>query len=132
MVTAEIAGARGEFVNEPLINFSEPKNRQAMEGALRKVAEGLGREYPILIGGESLYTEEKIRSTNPARPEQVIGVFQNGTVEMAIRAVETAYRAFDKWKRVPAEERAECLFRAREILLRRRLELDALLVYEIG
>jgi 1-pyrroline-5-carboxylate dehydrogenase len=132
MITAETAKARGEFVNEPLVNFSEPKNRQAMEAALSKVAEGLGREYPILIGGEALFAEEKIRSTNPARPEQVIGIFQNGTVEMAIRAVETAYRAFDKCKRAPAEERAACLFRAREILLLRRLELDALLVYEIG
>jgi 1-pyrroline-5-carboxylate dehydrogenase len=132
MAAPETTKARGEFTNEPLINFSEPRNRQAMEAALAKMAEGLGREYPILIGGEALYTEEKIRSTNPARPEQVIGVFQNGTVEMAVRAVETAYRAFDKWKRVPAEERAACLFRARDILLRRRLELDALLVYEIG
>jgi 1-pyrroline-5-carboxylate dehydrogenase len=132
MVATDTANVRGEFTNEPLINFSEPKNRQAMEAALAKVAGGLGREYPILIGGEALYTGGKIRSTNPARPEQVIGIFQNGTVEMAIRAVETAYRAFDKWKRVPAEERAACLFRTRDILLRRRLELDALLVYEIG
>ena len=132
MATAEIVKARGEFTNEALMDFSVPKNRQAMEAALSTVAKGLGREYPILIGGEALYTEEKIRSKNPARPEQVIGIFQNGTVAMAVRAVETAYRAFDKWKRVPAEKRAASLFRAREILLQRRLELDALLVYEIG
>jgi 1-pyrroline-5-carboxylate dehydrogenase len=51
---------------------------------------------------------------------------------MANKAVEAAHRAFDRWKRVPAEERVACAYRAADILRRRRFELDAWLCYEIG
>ncbi len=123
---------RGEFRNEPITDFSSPENRQAMEKALEKVKAELGREYPIVIGGEEIRVAEKMRSTNPSHPEQVVGVFQKGTPELAHKAVETAHRAFETWKRVPAAERAECLFRAADLLRKRRFEMDAWLVYEVG
>jgi 1-pyrroline-5-carboxylate dehydrogenase len=123
---------RGEFRNEPFIDFSKPENKKAMEQALEKVKGELGREYPLLIGGEEVRTPDKIKSVNPSHPEQVVGVFQKGTVELANKAVEAAFRAFDKWKRVPAADRAECLFRAADILRKRRFELNAWLIYEVG
>src|SRR5712692_4593150 len=132
MVTAEVKIKRGEFSNEPLVDFSKPENRQAMEEALKKVAGELGREYPLYIAGEKLTTPEKTRSTNPSHPEQVVGVFQKATIELGHRAVEEAHRAFERWKRVPAEQRAECLFRAADILRRRKFEMSAWVCYEVG
>ena len=132
MATAETKLSRGAFKNEPLVDFSKPENRKAMEEALKKVAAELGREYPLTIGGEKIFTKEKIHSTNPAHPDQVIGVFQKATVEMANQAVEAANSAFERWKRVPAEERVACIYRAGDILRRRKFELNALLCYEIG
>jgi 1-pyrroline-5-carboxylate dehydrogenase len=123
---------RGEFHNEPVTDFSKPENRRAMELALEKVKSELGREYPLVIGGEEIRTEEKMKSTNPSHPEQVIGIFQKGTAELAHQAVEAAHQAFGRWKKVSAEERAECLFRSAEILRRRRFEMDSWLVYETG
>jgi 1-pyrroline-5-carboxylate dehydrogenase len=132
MATTEVKLERGEFRNEPILDFSKPENRAAMEAALKKVGGELGREYPLTIGGEKIFTQEKIRSTNPSHPDQVVGVFQKATVEMANQAADAAFRAFDRWKRVPAEERVACLYRAADILRKRRFELDALLCYEIG
>ncbi|HEV2489243.1 MAG TPA: L-glutamate gamma-semialdehyde dehydrogenase [Candidatus Acidoferrales bacterium] len=123
---------RGEFRNEPLLDFSKAENRTAMEAALKKVAGQLGREYPNVIGGEKVVTKEKIQSTNPSHPSQVIGVFQKGTVEMANQAVEAAHKAFAHWKSVPAEERVALCFRVGEILRKRRFELNAWLAYETG
>ncbi|HVB34557.1 MAG TPA: L-glutamate gamma-semialdehyde dehydrogenase [Patescibacteria group bacterium] len=123
---------RGEFHNEPIADFSKPENRKAMQQALEKVGKELGREYPLVIGGEEIRTGEKIKSVNPSHPEQVIGLFQKGTPELAHRAVEAASRAFESWKRVPAEERAECLFRAADSFRSRRFEMDAWMVYEVG
>ncbi len=124
--------ARGEFRNEPATDFAKPENRRAMEAALGRVAGELGREYPLIVGGERVETAEKIRSLNPSRPSQVVGIFQKGTAELANRAVEAAYGAFERWKRVPAEERAECLFRAADLLRQRKPEMNAWLVYEVG
>jgi len=128
----EVKLDRGEFSNEPQTDFTKPENTRAMKEALKKVAGEFGREYPICIGGRSVTTKEKRASTNPSHPSQVIGVFPVATAEMAVRAIEAAHDAFDSWKRVPARERAECLFRAAKILRERKMEMSGLLCYEAG
>jgi 1-pyrroline-5-carboxylate dehydrogenase len=130
--SATTAVPRGEFTNEPFVDFTNAANRKKMEDALASVKSQFGKEYPLVIGGEKVTTKDKIQSTNPSRPSEVIGIFQKATVEMANHAVEAAARAFERWKRVPAEERVACVYRTAEILRKRRYELDAWLVYEIG
>ncbi len=132
MVTAEVKIPRREFTNEPFVDFSKPENRRAMEEALKKVAGELGREYPLYIAGEKVTISEKLRSTNPSHAEQVVGIFQKATIELANRAVEEAHRAFERWKGVPAEQRSECLFRAAGILRQRKFEMAAWVCYEVG
>jgi 1-pyrroline-5-carboxylate dehydrogenase len=132
MATAEVKIHVPEFANEPFVDFAKPENRKAMEEALKKVASEFGREYPMHIGGKAVTTKEKKTSTNPSHPEQVIGVFQHADGKMAAEAVESAARAFETWKRVPAEQRAECLFRAAKILRERKFEMNALICYEAG
>src|SRR6202167_6853051 len=87
---------RGEFANEAFIYFFKSGNFKAMEDALAQVRGMFGREYPLTIGGERITTTEKIKSHNPSHPEQVIGVFQRATVEMANAAVEKAHAAFER------------------------------------
>ena len=60
---------RGEFINEPFIDFSKPENRKAMEEALVRVKDMFGREYPLVIGGEKKTTTDKTTSVNPSHPE---------------------------------------------------------------
>src|ERR1700690_3809453 len=105
MATAEARLHVPEFTNEPFVDFSVAQNKKAMEVALAKVAGEFGREYPMYIGGEKVFTNDKMISTNPSRPSQVIGVFQKANADEAGDAVEAAYAAFDYWKRVPAETR---------------------------
>jgi 1-pyrroline-5-carboxylate dehydrogenase len=121
-----------EFTNEPLIDFSRRENREAMERALKKVAAEFSHEYPIYIDGQKVITTEKRPSTNPSRPSQVIGVVQHASAEQANQAVEAAHRYFDTWKRVPAEQRAQYIFRAANIIRDRKFELAALVCYEVG
>jgi 1-pyrroline-5-carboxylate dehydrogenase len=123
---------RGAFQNEPFIDFSKPENRKRMEDALVKVRGQFGKEYPLTIGGEKVYTLEKLESTNPSKPTEVLAVFQKATVDMAKQAVEAAHKAFERWKRVPAEERVAKVFRVADILRERRFELMAWLTFEIG
>src|SRR4029077_14735000 len=132
MATAETKPHVSEFVNEPFIDFSRLENRKRMQEALTKVAGEFGREYPMYIAGQKIITTEKKTSTNPSHPSQVIGVFQSASVEQANQAVEAAAKAFETWKRVPAEQRVQCLFRAAQILRDRKYEINALIVYEAG
>jgi 1-pyrroline-5-carboxylate dehydrogenase len=132
MATAEIKIKRGEFSNEPFTDFARPENRSAMLAALGKVKSQFGKEYPLVIGSERITTPEKTKSTNPSHPGEVVGVFQHATVELANRAVEAANHAFESWKRTPAAERVEVLFRTADLLRRHKLELAALMCYEVG
>jgi 1-pyrroline-5-carboxylate dehydrogenase len=132
MATAEVKLHVPEFTNEPFVDFSQPQNQKAMQDALAKVAGELGREYPMYIGGQKVFTTEKMMSTNPSRPSQVIGVFQKANADQAAQAVEAAYAAFATWKRVPAEKRVEIIFRAAQIFRERKFEVSALICYEVG
>src|SRR6204780_3543414 len=132
MATAETTVRAGQFVNEAFVDFSKPENRAAMEAALAKVAAAFGREYPLYVGGEKVYTTAKMTSVNPSHPSQVIGVFQSANAEHANAAVLAATKAFESWKKVPVEERVECLFRAAKIIRDRKFEVSAWICYEVG
>ena len=62
----------------------------------------------------------------------MIGHFQSATPEQAVHAIEVASEAFQKWKRVPVQERADVLFKAAEILRAKRFENNAWMILEAG
>jgi 1-pyrroline-5-carboxylate dehydrogenase len=132
MATADAKLTVPEFTNEPFIDFSNAESRKKMEAALAKVKSEFGHEYPMWIGGKKVVTTAKRKSTNPSRPSEVIGVFQDASKEQAIEAIEAANKYFDVWKKVPPQERAKCLFKAAAIVRERKYELDALVCYEVG
>ncbi|HET7113409.1 MAG TPA: aldehyde dehydrogenase family protein, partial [Pyrinomonadaceae bacterium] len=121
-----------EFRNEPFTDFSKEENAQAMREAIEKVRGQLGREYPLVIGGERIATDSKLDSFNPANRTQLVGRFNKATKELASRAVEKAAEAFETWKHAPAEDRAALLFRVAEIMRERKHELSAWMVHEVA
>ncbi len=123
---------RGKFHNEPFTDFSHGRHAHEMEAALNWVSDQLGREYPLVIGGERLTAGAKFESRNPARPSEVIGVHQAGGAGEADRAVKVAQKAFEGWRFAPLAERVSLLLRASEIIRERKFEFCAWLVYEVG
>ncbi len=123
-----------EFKNEPFTDFSKPENADAMQAALDKVRGELGREYPIIIGGEKIVLEEKFTCNNPANHSQVVGVFSEGDSDTSLveKAINTATEAFKTWRNVPAAERAEYLFKIAAIMRERKHELSAWMVFEVS
>ena len=132
MATAEAKLHMPEFTNEPFIDFSNAENRKKMEEALKKVRTEFGHEYPMWIAGQKAITTGKKKSTNPSRPSEVIGVFEDASKEQAAQAVEAAHKYFDVWKKVPVETRAKCLFKAAQIIRERKFEYAALVCNEVG
>jgi 1-pyrroline-5-carboxylate dehydrogenase len=123
---------RGVFANEPFTDFKSAENARAMRQVLDEVGAQLGREYSLIIGGERIETSGKIRSLNPARPAQVVGIHQKAEAAHAETAMNAALRAFESWSRVSSEERASLLLGAAEIIRKRKFEFMAWLTYEVG
>ena len=121
-----------EFRNEPFTDFNNAENAAAMRAAIAQVKSELGREYPLVIGGERLFTDDKLSSINPARKTEVIGIHQHATKEHANQAVEVAAKAFETWRWTPAVERAELLFKAAALMRERKHYYSAWMVHEVA
>ena len=120
------------FTNEPFRDFTNPDVKRAMQEALVAVGNQLGEEYSLVIGGHRLQTTAKIRSTNPARPAQLIGLHQAAGPEHAEPAMEAAQHAFATWSRTSVQTRVDLLLRAASLIKARHLEFCAWLTYEVG
>ena len=96
-----------DYRPESYHDFSDPDSEGAMRAAIERVAGELGRDYPARVGGEDVRLESTRASTDPGRPERVVGVFPSGGQALADRAIDAASRAFETWKSVPADQRAE-------------------------
>jgi len=123
---------QGAFSNEAFTDFSDPENARSMRAALDKVASHLGAEYSLIIGGERLQTPDKIRSINPARPAQIVGVHQKAGAEQVEPAMTAALRAYESWSRTSVDERVSLLLGAAAIIRERKFEFMAWLTYEVG
>ncbi len=121
-----------KFKNEPLIDFSKSNNRKAQEAAIKKVRAEFGKEYPIVIGGEKIYAQAKFNSYNPSKSTEVVGVFQKGDENLANKAMDVAVAKFEEWKNVSYIKRAEYLFKAAKLMKKRRFELNAVMIFEVG
>ena len=70
-----------------------------MRAAIERVRGQLGHEYDLIIGGQRVKTADKIRSLNPSRPSQVVGIHQKAGkehVEPAMQAALKSLRVLEK------------------------------------
>ena len=122
----------GPFVNEPLTDFTREENARRMRAAIEKVRAQLGREYDLIIGGKRVKTSDKIKSINPARPSQVVGLHQKAGKEHVEPVMKAALAAFAGWSQTSFEERASLLFHVGDGLRERKFEFCAWLVFEVS
>jgi RHH-type transcriptional regulator, proline utilization regulon repressor / proline dehydrogenase / delta 1-pyrroline-5-carboxylate dehydrogenase len=135
-ITQARKGARKKvlepFQNEPLLDFSREANRARFAKSLVDVRQNFSRDYRLWIGGEEVETKKWLDSVNPAAPEEIVGRVPVAGRGEAERAVVHAVEFFPEWSRTPASERAAFMFRAGDIMRRRRIELAAWEVFEVG
>ncbi|CUX37352.1 L-glutamate gamma-semialdehyde dehydrogenase [Clostridium sp. C105KSO13] len=119
------------FKNASELDFTILSNKEAMLQAFAQVDKEKGQEYPLIIGGRRVTTEEKITSIAPATKE-VLGKVSSCGKELADEAIRCAHEAFKTWSKVPAEERICCVRRLVELMDKERYILDAWSVEESG
>jgi acyl-CoA reductase-like NAD-dependent aldehyde dehydrogenase len=90
--------------------------------------------YKNFINGEWVEARSgrAFENRNPANTEELVGMFPESSEEDATAAVDAAREAFKTWRLVPAPKRAEILFRAAELLVRRKEELSRDMTREMG
>ena len=92
---------QGPFINEPFFDFTKEDNARKMRAAIERVRGQLGREYDLIIGGQHVKTADKIKSLNPSKPSEIVGIHQKASKEHVEPAMAAALKAFASWSRTP-------------------------------
>lgn len=77
-------------------------------------------------------TGEYFDNVNPADTRDVIGCFPLSSPEDVDRAVRSAWRGFERWRRTPAPLRGDVLRRVGDLLAARKEEIANLMTREMG
>jgi 1-pyrroline-5-carboxylate dehydrogenase len=120
------------FTNEAFLDWSDPDNVRRMEAALEQVRQDFDRTWPLVIGSQRIAEGRRDTARSPWDRELVIGHTVRGTRDHATQAVAAAAEAFESWRKVSWEERADYLFRVADALRQRRFEFAAIMVYEVS
>src|SRR6266513_1834165 len=100
------------YRNSPLVNFAYKDSQEKMQGALREVRKRFGEKYPLVIGGQKVWTDQLTPLVNPSAPDEIVGYGSEAGIREAERAVKAAREA--------------------DIMERKRYELSAVEVFEVG
>ena len=94
----------------------------------------MAERYKNLVAGEwvDAVSGRMFQDLNPADRDDVLGEFPRSGAEDVDRAVRAAQEAFKSWRLTPAPKRGEIIFRAGEILVKRKEELSRLMTREMG
>ncbi len=92
------------------------------------------RVFKNYINGEwaESRSNKAFENRNPANADELVGMFPASTEEDVNAAVDAAREAYKSWRLVPAPKRAEILFRAGEMLVRRKEDLARDMTREMG
>lgn len=120
------------FHNAPVTDFSLPEAQENMRLTQEFVQSKFGRSYPMWIKGEAVESKNWHTVTNPYRKTLRLGSVPFATMDQVDQAVSVAYSQIKEWRTVPSELRAKSLFKAAELMTKKRTELAAWMVYEVG
>ncbi len=120
------------FENEPFADFTQEAVRQAFAEAVAEVRAQLGKEYPLIIGGQEVRTSDTLPSVNPANPNEIIGTICQASTKEIDLAIEAAKKAALAWKALSPEDRASYLLKAAEVARKEIFTLSAWQTLEVG
>jgi 1-pyrroline-5-carboxylate dehydrogenase len=120
------------FENLLPLDFSIKENLTKQQNALKKVRAEFGKEYPNFVNGKEVKTKNKTVSINPGCTSEIVGTFQKAGQAEAEAAIKAADKAFETWKYTDAKTRANYLFKAAAEMRRRRFEINAWMISEVG
>jgi 1-pyrroline-5-carboxylate dehydrogenase len=118
------------YVNEGYLDFSDEATLTRFRSVLERVRGELGRDYPLVIGGERVTTGDWLESIDPCQPARVVGRSAKAKASEIEAAMAAAQQAFRSWSGLPMAHRARLLVKLAAVLRRRREELASWEVFE--
>jgi 1-pyrroline-5-carboxylate dehydrogenase len=95
--------------NEPVRSYAKnsPERSSLMAEIARLKKESI--DIPMIIGGQEIFTEDKIRLSPPHEHKHTLGHASKGTAKHVELAIEAALAAKDNWAAMRWEQRLAIL-----------------------
>ncbi len=131
--TASKASRDGAFKLTYTTMFDPPQMlHDKFDAALVKVKAQLGRDHPMLIGGQDRFGEAKFEDRSPINTQWLLGTFQKGNAQDAQDALMAARAAWPRWAGMKWQDRVRLLRKAAALIEKRVYEIGAVMALEVG
>lgn len=100
--------------------------------AIEEVRRDFGKNYPMIIGGKEVFSNNQFQVRSPADKNLVIASFPSATVEDTQHAIESAKEAFYKWSHIPYQKRSQIFRDVADIFSQQKFNLSATMIFENG
>lgn len=103
-------------VNEPVWNYAPGSpEKAALKRALAE-AKLHKKDVPMYIGGEHVFTDDKVAMHPPHELKHTLGHYSKGKAAHVKAAIDAALKAKPAWEAMPWQERAAIFLRAADLL----------------
>lgn len=103
-------------VNEPVWNYAPGSPEKAALKAALKAAKATQMDIPMYIGGQKVYSDNKVAMHPPHEISHTLGHYSKGDAGHVRQAIDAALAAKPAWEAMPWEERAAIFLRAADLL----------------
>lgn len=103
-------------INEPVLSYApQSPERARLEKALAE-ARAQVLDVPMYIGGEKVFTDQKIALRPPHDHQHILGYASEGNGNHVKQAIAAALKARTAWANMPWEHRASIFLKAAELI----------------
>ncbi|MGH2380038.1 MAG: aldehyde dehydrogenase family protein [Candidatus Limnocylindria bacterium] len=106
--------------------------QSSFDAAVERARADLGREYPMIIGGEERTAAESFEDRSPIDTDLVVARFPVGSRTDVRDAIDAARAAYPAWRGTPWPERLAILRGAADLISERQFDYAALMTLEVG
>lgn len=118
------------FFNTPPLRFYKREEKAALDKAFEKFGESLGQDYST----QEHFSGLMHKVFSPSDPKIMVGQILWATPSDCRRVIDSVAKAYNlgSWPKAAPLERSSILLKAADLMLKQRLELTSLIVFEGG
>lgn len=115
-----------------LANNSLDEFHKKFDEAINKIRKDPVKDYPNIINGNAVYSENKFTVKSPADSSISVANFPNSTEDEVNISLESAKKAFPEWSSVPYQKRVQIFRECADNFFANKFNLAAILSFENG
>ena len=97
------------------------------DSAVSQVQKDFGKNYPLVIGGKEIFSNDTFQVRSPADKNLILGNFPTATKENTLHAIEAAKDSFYKWSLEPYPKRVQIFREIADVFSHDKFSLASIL-----